>query len=104
MKNHRLFLTMTDEEFERFESAREQLGMNRSMYVRYLISGQKELRPPTIRYSKLINSVNSIERSLRMIALKEELSTEERLFIMEKLNEMKKMFNKSYGSGQIDSK
>lgn len=101
MSSKRLFMTMPEDLYEQFEANREKLGMNRSMYVRYLLSGQKELRPPTIRYSKLIDKLNSIDRSLKIIAANESLSDSDRLAVMMKINEIKKLLNKNYGSGQI---
>lgn len=101
---HRLFLTMSEDEFDKFEGMREQLGMNRSMYVRYLLAGQKELRPPTIRYSKLVDQLNSIDRSLKVLAMKDSLTEVDRILIVEKLGEITELVNKHYGSGQIDSK
>lgn len=102
--SQRLFLTMSQEEFEKFEGMREQLGMNRSMYVRYLLAGQKELRPPTIRYSKLVEQLSNIDRSLKILAMKDSLTEVDRILIMEKIVEITTIVNKHYGSGQIDSK
>lgn len=101
MASKRLFLTMPEDLYKQFEINRELLGMNRSMYVRFLLSGQKELRPPTIRYTNLIDRLNGIERSLKIIAAKEELADVDRLLIMTKLDEVKRMVNKNYGAGQI---
>jgi len=97
----RLFMTMSEELYEQFEANRNLLGMNRSMYVRFLLSGQKELRPPTIRYSNLVDKLSGIDRSLKVIAAKENLSDLDRLLIMTKLDEIKKIVNKNYGSGQF---
>lgn len=101
---HRLFLTMSEEEFEKFETMREQLGMNRSRYVRYLLSGQKDLRPPTIRYSKLVEQLREIDRDLKILAMKDTLSEVDRIYIMAKISEITTIINKHYGSGQFDPK
>lgn len=101
MSSKRLFMTMPEELYEQFEKNRELLGMNRSMYVRYLLQGQRELRPLTIRYVKLIDKLNDIDRELKMIAAKETLSDVDRLAVMTKLDDIKKLLNKNYGVGQI---
>jgi len=36
-KNNRLFLSVSDEDLERLDMLREELGMNRSQYIRYVI-------------------------------------------------------------------
>lgn len=101
MSSKRLFMTMPEELYEQFEKNRELLGMSRSMYVRYLLQGQRELRPPTIRYVKLVDKLNDIDRELKMIAAKETLSDVDRLAVMTKLDDIKKLLNKNYGVGQI---
>ena len=87
----RLFVSVTEEEFAQFEKAREELGMNRSQYLRYLIGGQKEIRPIAIRYRDLISHLASIDRSLKVIALKEELSDQDKMIVLTKLQDLKKL-------------
>ena len=48
-KSARLFLSLSEEELKSFETGRNELGFNRSQYIRYLIGGQKEIRPPAIK-------------------------------------------------------
>ena len=66
----RLFMTLSQEELDAFENAREQLGFNRSQYLRYLISGQKEIRPQALKERELIKLLAEIERDLKVIAMK----------------------------------
>lgn len=86
---NRLFLSLSDEELQLFESAREKLGMNRSQYVRYLISGQKEIRPPAMKYQELIKGIADMDRNLKIIAMKESLSDQDRQYVMTSINDMK---------------
>ena len=90
-KSTRLFLSLSEEEFQSFENARNELGYNRSQYIRYLIGGQKEIRPPAMKYQEIIARMPSIDRSLKVIALKDVLSDTDRMFIVTKLEELKKM-------------
>ena len=45
-KNSRLFLSISEEDLHRLDMLREELGMNRSQYIRYVISGQKNRGSP----------------------------------------------------------
>ena len=90
----RLFLTMSEDEWESFERAREELGMNRSQFVRYLIGGQKEIRPPAIKYKELIFHIANIDRDLKVIAMKEELSDLEKMQVLTKLEDLKNLLGK----------
>ena len=90
-KSTRLFLSLSEEEFQSFENARNELGYNRSQYIRYLIGGQKEIRPPAMKYQEIIARMASIDRSLKVIAMKDVLSDTDRMFIITKLEELKKM-------------
>jgi len=90
----RLFLTMSEDEWESFERAREELGMNRSQFVRYLIGGQKEIRPSAIKYKELIFHIANIDRDLKVIAMKEELSDLEKMQVLTKLEDLKKLLGK----------
>lgn len=42
-KNNRLFLSVSDTDLYKLDILREEMGMNRSQYIRYLISGQKRV-------------------------------------------------------------
>ncbi len=85
----RLFLSLTEEEVEKFDKARNKAGMTRSQYLKYLLNGRHDVRPPVLRYREFIHSIESIERDLKVIAMKEDLSDEYRLLIMQKLSDLK---------------
>ena len=85
---------MSEDEWNRFENAREKLGMNRSQYVRYLIDGQKEIRPVAIKQKDMIFHLSNIDRSLKVIAMKEEISEKEKMIVIAKLEDLKNLFGK----------
>lgn len=88
----RLFMTLSEEELDAFENAREQLGFNRSQYLHYLISGQKEIRPQAIKERELIKLLSDIERDLKVIVMKPSVTNEEKLLILAKLDDLKKKY------------
>lgn len=103
-KNNRLFLSVSESDLHRLDVLREELGMNRSQYIRYLISGQKRLLIPSVKYKELISKVSQIDLSLRVIALKENVSTEDKLLIYTKLDEVKKLITGMDTFGHDDQK
>lgn len=88
-KNNRLFLSVSDADLSKLDSLRAELGMNRSQYIRYLIEGQKKLLIPSIKYKELITKVSQIDLSLRVIALKDEMSEKDKLLVYSKIEEIK---------------
>lgn len=90
---NRLFLSLSDEELRCFETARELLGMNRSQYLRYLMTDQKEIRPVELTHRELIQKLSCIERDLKVIAMKKELGEQERILLMERVKELKQIWN-----------
>lgn len=82
--NKRLFLSLSEEDVARLDSLREELGMNRSQYVRYLISGQRKQLCPSIKYRDAVERLANIDLSLRTIVLKENMSEEDRLMSLAK--------------------
>lgn len=96
----RVFLSMTEEEVSTLDAAREKVGMTKSQYVRYLMSGKKEIRPPTIRYKELIHRLDAIERDLKVIAMKESLTDTDRICIMAKLEDIKNLLRGKFMGGK----
>ena len=47
--NKRLFLSLSEDDVLRLDCLREELGMNRSQYIRYVLSGQQKLICPSIK-------------------------------------------------------
>lgn len=85
----RLFLSMPSEDLAKFENAREQLHLNRSQFVRYLIGGQKDIRPPSLKYNDVIKKINNIELNIKNISMKENVTDDEILLLVTKLEEVK---------------
>ena len=89
--NKRLFLSLSEEDVARLDVLRTELGMNRSQYIRYVLSGQKKKLVPSMQYKDAIGKLSSIDLSLRVIALNESLAEEDRLAIYSELDEIKKI-------------
>lgn len=96
----RVFLSMTEEEVSTLDAAREKVGMTKSQYVRYLMSGKKEIRPPIIRYKELIHRLDAIERDLKVIAMKESLTDTDRICIMAKVEDIKNLLRGKFMGGK----
>jgi len=103
-KNNRLFLSVSDADLSRLDILREELGMNRSQYIRYMISGQKRLLIPSVKYKELISKISQIDLSLRVIALKDDMTAEDKLLIYTKLDELKKLLSGMDTFGHDDQK
>ncbi len=90
----RLFLSLTEEEVDSFDKACEKAGLTRSKYLKYLLNGRRDIRPPVLRYREMIHVLESIEKDLKVIAMKDDLSDEDRIIIMQRLSDLKEMFSK----------
>ena len=66
-KNNRLFLSVSDADLYKLDILREELGMNRSQYIRYLISGQKRVLIPSVKYKELVSLTDSDEMITRTV-------------------------------------
>ncbi len=87
----RLFLSLTDEEVSKFDKARDKAGMSRSQYLKFLLSGRRDIRPPVMQYRELIKQLSEIEKDVKIIAMKDSLSDQDRLLIITKLEDIKNM-------------
>lgn len=54
MISKKVHLSLSEEEVAKFDMLRNELGMNRSQYFCYLLTGQKKQMPDSIRYKNLI--------------------------------------------------
>jgi hypothetical protein len=52
MISKKVHLSLSEEEVAKFDMLRNELGMNRSQYFCYLLSGQKKQMPDSIRYKE----------------------------------------------------
>lgn len=86
----RLYITLPDSTKDLFESQRTALFLTRSEYLEKLLKKQKVIRPPTLKYRELIDSLSMIEKDLRVIAMKDTLPDDERLYIMIVLQDLMK--------------
>lgn len=102
--NKRLFLSLPEEDVARLDYLREELGMNRSQYIRYILSGQQKRICPSIKYFEAVKKLSGIDLSLRTIVLKDSVSEEDKLAIYSELQEIKNIFNTRGTFGQVDQK
>lgn len=103
-KNKRLFLSMAQEDVDKLDRLREELGMNRSQYIRYLLSGQKKVLPTSVKDKKLIDTISRIELDMRVLALKEEMAPEDSLAIFCEIKEIKELLYGKSTFGPVDQK
>ena len=99
--NKRLFLSLPEEDVKKLDALRAELGMNRSRYIRYLLSGQKKQICPSIRYRELIEKLSGIDLKLRVLVLKESLTSTDKLLIYSKLQEIKRILSEGNAFGQV---
>ncbi len=104
MANNRLFLSVSDEDLEKLDRLREELGMNRSQYIRYIISGQRRVLPPVVKDKKLIDKLSQIDLDMRVLALKDGISPGEALALYSEIRELKDVLSGRLTSGPMDQK
>lgn len=103
--NVRLVLSVSEEDRSKLDKLSAELGMNRSQYVRYLLSGCSKLITPSMKYREFVKHFSQIDLSLRVIALKEEVSSEDMLFIESSIKEIKGLLYQGETTfGQVDQK
>lgn len=85
----RIYMTMDEDLIRRFDKACEKAGLNRSQYLSCLLAGRLDLRPPVLQYKEMIRQLSDIERDLKVIALKDGLSDDEKIRIFAGLSDVK---------------
>ncbi len=85
----RLFLSLPEDDVKRLDVLRGELGMNRSEYMRYLLSGQKKQIPASIKQKDLVQKLSQIDLHLRTIALKEGVDSSDILYVHESLKDIR---------------
>ncbi len=103
-KTKRLFLSMAQEDVDKLDRLREELGMNRSQYIRYLLSGQKKVLPTSVKDKELINAISKIDLDMRVLALKEEITPEDSLALFCEIKEIKDLLGGKSTFGPVDQK
>lgn len=104
MNNKRLFLSLSDSDVQKLDSLRAELGMNRSEYIRFLLSGQRKKIPFSIKEKRLIEELSKIDLHLRDLCLRQELAANDVLFISESLKDLKRLINDYFTCGPADHK
>lgn len=101
-KNKRLFLSMSEEDVDRLDRLRNELGMNRSQYIRYLLSGQRKVIPSSIKDKKLIEVLSQIDLDMRVLALKDGVTAKDSLAIFSEIKEIKRLLGDKSTIGPVD--
>ena len=101
-KNKRLFLSLSEEDLSKLDQLRTELGMNRSEYIRYIISGQTKILSPSIKYKELVSELLDVELDLKVIALKDTISSVDKLQLYTEIKEIKSLLAMKGTSGQLD--
>lgn len=104
MANKRLFMSIPEDELIKLDLLKDELGMDRSHYIRYLLSGEKKRIPETIRQKKLIEQLSSIDLHLRHICLKEGMEPGDVLYVFEALKDIRKALDTTFGPMDQKSK
>ncbi len=102
MISKKVHLSLSEEDVAKFDTLRNELGMNRSQYFCYLLSGQKKQIPDSIKYKNLIAKLSDIDLHLRHICLKESMEARDILYVHEVIKDLRKAFEIT--SGPLDQK
>ena len=101
---YRLNMCVAESDVEILDLRRAELGMSRSEFVRYMIRNQKRIVPVSIKEKELIRVLSDIDTHLKVIALKEILSVEDRLFLYSEIDEIKNLLGKEVTCALVEHK
>lgn len=101
---YRLNMYVAESDVEILDFRRAELGMSRSEFVRYMIRNQKRIVPVSIKEKELIRVLSDIDTHLKVIALKEILSVEDRLFLYSEIDEIKNLLGKEVTCAPVEHK
>lgn len=102
MSNKKVHLSIPDDEVAKFDMLRNELGMNRSQYFCYLMSGEKKRIPDVVKQRNLISKLSDIDLHLRHICLKEGIDAGDVLYVHEAIKDLRSVLNIT--SGPMDQK
>ena len=97
----RIYMTMDEKLIRRFDGACEKTGLNRSQYLSCLLAGRLDLRPPVLKYKEMISALSEIERDLKVIAMKDSLSDNDRILIFAKLSDIKELLSGEFTKKEV---
>ena len=83
MNDKRLFLSLSEDDLARLDKRRAEYGMNRSQYIRYLLSSQRKAIPYSIKQKELVDQIAQVDLHPKSLCLKEEMRPEDVMFVME---------------------
>ena len=102
MVSKKVHLSLSEEDVSKFDMLRNELGMNRSQYYSYLISGEKKRIPDIVRQKKLIAKLSDIDLHLRDICMKDGMDAGDVLYVHEVVKDLRTALNIT--SGPMDQK
>lgn len=103
-KTYRLNMYVDASDVVTLDLRRAELGMSRSEFVRYLIRNQKRIVPVSIKEKELVRVLSDIDTHLKVIALKENLSVEDRLYLYSEIDEIKNLIRNDVTSAPVEQK
>ena len=104
MISKKVHLSLPEEEVAKFDMLRNELGMNRSQYFCYLLSGQKKQMPDSIRYKNLIAKLSDIDLHLKHSCLKEGMDAGDILYVHEAIKDLRTALDITFGPVDQKSK
>ncbi len=88
----RVYMTMDEQQIDRLDKSCKKLGLSRSQFISCLMKGRTDIRPPMLQYKEMIRQLSEIERDLKVVALKDDLSDNDRILILTSLSDLKDTF------------
>lgn len=102
MSNKKVHLSLSEEDVAKFDMLRNELGMNRSQYFCYLMSGERKRIPEVVKQRNLISKLSEIDLHLRHICFKEGMDAGDVLYVHEAIKDLRSTL--SITSGPMDQK
>ena len=103
-KTYRLNMYVDASDVVTLDLRRAELGMSRSEFVRYMIRNQKRIVPVSIKEKELVRVLSDIDTHLKAIALKENLSVEDRLYLYSEIDEIKNLIRNEVTCAPVEHK
>lgn len=84
----RITVTMHPSDVDLFERKRNEMGMSKSSYIRYLIAEHEKALPPFLKYKEIIKELAEINTSLKEIVINEKISITDKMQLCEKIDQL----------------
>ena len=104
MSSNRLFLSVSDNDLKKLDELSSDIGMNRSEYIRHIIRNQRLIIPASIKEKEMIRLISKIDTDLKVLALREELTDADKLFIVSGIDDIKKLLRERTTCAPVEHK